>query len=215
MYKKIWIALIACISVLSGFAQQPWQLSTNQDGIKVYTRPVTNSKFKALKVECELNATPTQVAALLLDVDACKDWVYHTKSCTLLKRVSPSELYYYSEVSVPWPAENRDFIAHVIITQNPETKAVTMDAPCVQGMVPVKSGIVRIEHSTGRWTITPAGSNQVKIIYELQVDPGGDIPAWLTNMFATQGPLQSFKALRQQLQKPAYRNARLAFIKEE
>jgi hypothetical protein len=215
MCKKICIALIGCMFALSSFAQQPWTLSTSQDGIKVYSRPVANSKFKALRVECELNATLTQLTALLLDVDACTNWVYHTKSCTLLKRVSPSELYYYSEVSVPWPAENRDFIAHIMISQNPETKVVTMDAPCMQGMVPVKSGIVRIEHSTGRWTITPAGRNKVKVNYELQVDPGGDIPAWLTNMFATQGPLQSFKALRKELQKSGYHNAKLDFIKEE
>ncbi len=173
---------------------------------------MADSKLKALRVICELNASPAQLVAVLLDVDACPDWVYHTKSCRLLKQVSASELYYYSEVSVPWPVENRDFIAHIIISQNPATKVVTMDAPCVQGMVPVKSGIVRITHSTGRWTITPEENNKIKIDYLLEADPGGSVPAWLTNLFATQGPLQSFKNLRRQLEKTKYQNARFAFI---
>lgn len=217
MYQKAFLLISVFILsfAFNGVAQSSWQLTTNQEGIKVFTRSVADSRFKAIRVECELNASVTQLVAVLLDVNTCTEWVYHTKSCSLLKRTSPSELYYYSEVSVPWPAENRDFVAHVMITQNPETKVVIMDAPCIQGLVPVKSGIVRIEHSVGKWVMTPVNKNQVKVIYELQADPGGDVPAWLTNMFVAQGPLQSFKKLRLQLQKPVYKNARFNFIKED
>ncbi|WP_462267833.1 START domain-containing protein [Mucilaginibacter sp.] len=215
MCKKIIASLTFCLYTICALAQQPWKLSTQQEGIKVYTRPVASSNLKAIKVECELQAAPSQLVALLLNVNACTEWVYRTKSCRLVKRVSPAELYYYSEVSVPWPAQNRDFIAHLIVSQDADTKVVTIDAPCVNGLVPVKTDVVRIEHSTGRWVITPVGNNRVKINYELHADPGGDVPAWLTNMFASQGPLQSFKNLRAQLQKADYRNARLDFIKDE
>lgn len=102
-----------------------------------------------------------------------------------------------------------------MFSQNSTTKVVTMNAPCVKGWVPEKNGVVRIERSIGKWIITPLDKNHVKIDYELQADPGGDIPAWLTNMFVTQGPLQSFKNLRTEVQNPAYRNAKLAFIKED
>ncbi len=48
--------------------------------------------------------------------------------------------------------------------------------------------------------------------YTLRMDPGGDIPAWLFNLFVTKGPVESFENLKVQLQKPDYVNARFPFI---
>lgn len=192
------------------FGQGSWKLNTEKDGIKVYTSQVPDSKIKAIKVECEIDANPSQLVALLMDVNTSPEWVYHTKTCTLVKQVSPSELYYYSEISLPWPAANRDFVAHLKVTQNPETKVVLIDGPAVSGMVPLKKGLVRIEHSTGKWIITPQGNNRVKVEYTLHVEPGGDLPAWMVNMFATNGPLQAFENLRTEL--PNYKNSPVAYI---
>lgn len=213
MHKNLLILLLFIIKLTQSNAQAHWKLSTDQEGIKIYTSPVPGSKVKALKVECEFNATPSQFVAVLMDVRTAADWVYHTKSCTLVKQVSPSELYYYSEISIPWPAQNRDFVAHLTVHQDPQTNVVTVDGPSVPGFVPVKDGVVRIAHSSGQWIIAPDGGN-VKVTYILQVDPGGAIPAWLVNMFATEGPLQSFRKLKLQLKKQAYRNMDYAFVSQ-
>ncbi|KAA5535151.1 lipid-binding protein [Taibaiella lutea] len=185
---------------------------TEKDGIKVYSKSVPESKVKALRVTCTLNTTLSALVTLLLDVPATVQWVSHTKSCTLLKRVSAAELYYYSEVSLPWPLENRDFVAHVKVTQDKTTKVVTVDAPAIPGIVGVKKGIVRVSHSLGYWTITPLGNGKVKVDYSLQVDPGGIIPAWAVNALSSQGPLDSFMEMRKMLQRDAYKNAFLSFI---
>ncbi|NNU34862.1 hypothetical protein HK413_13875 [Mucilaginibacter sp. S1162] len=47
---------------------------------------------------------------------------------------------------MPWPAQNRDFTAHVTATQNPDTKVITVDAPSVSGLVPNKDGITRLKN---------------------------------------------------------------------
>lgn len=215
MKKLLLLPLFLFLIQVNVFGQSDWKLSTQKDGVKVYTLNLPDSKFKAIKVECEIDATQSQLVALLMDVNTSADWVYHTKSCTLIKQVSPSELYYYSEVNLPWPAANRDFVAHLIVSQNPETKVVVIDGPAVNGMVPVKNGIVRITNSTGKWIITPDGIDKVKVEYTLHVEPGGSIPAWMANMFATQGPLEIFKKLKVQIQKPVYKNAELSFIENK
>jgi len=161
-----------------------------------------------------VNSSLSQLVAVLLDVKTAPEWVYSTKSCVLLKQVSPSELYYYSEVTIPWPASNRDFIAHLITVQESQTKVVTVYGPTAPDLVPVKKDIVRVRRSEGKWVLTPTAHHTVKIVYTLHVDPGGNIPAWLVNMFATKGPHESFKSLKVQLKKPAYANVRLSFIKE-
>jgi hypothetical protein len=212
MNKKILFSLIFLFSRFVVSAQCAWTLNTEKEGIKIYTSPVPDSKIKAIKVECEIEASATQLVALLMDVNSSAAWVYHTKTCTLIKQVSPSELYYYSEVNLPCPAENRDFVAHLVVSQNPDTKVVTINGPAVPGMIPVKRGVVRIDHSTGKWTITPCGHELVRVEYTLHTEPGGNIPAWMVNMFATDGPLQVFKAIKRQVQKPAYKNAVLSYI---
>jgi len=210
MYRAI-ITFLLFLSVTSVFAQTDWKLKNEKDGIKVYMSPVADSKFKAIKVECELNASARQLVKVLMDVKAAPEWVDHTKSATLVKQVSPNELYYYCEVNIPWPAKNRDFVAHLVVKQDPQTKVITVDGPAVPGFVPVKNGVVRINSSKGFWVITPIAQNKVKVKYTLQVDPGGNIPAWLVNMLAADSPMKSFEALIIQLKKPVYQDAQLAF----
>ena len=91
-------------------------------------------------------------------------------------------------------------------------KVVTINGPAVPGFVPEKEGIVRVNNSTGKWVITPLAQNQIKVEYTIHVDPGGTLPAWLVNMFATQAPMQMFKNLKEQLKKPVSRGTALAFI---
>jgi len=210
--NKAFILLLLVLIASSASAQNDWKLSTEKEGIKIYTSMVPDSKVKAIKVECDLNATTSQLVALVMDINTAPDWVYHVKSAKLVKEVSPTELYYYSEVSLPWPAANRDFVAHLIVSQNPDTKVVTIDGPATPGFVPVKKGVVRIENSIGKWIITPLGPNQINVEYSIHVDPGGSLPAWLVNIFATDAPLQIFRNLKMQLKKPAYKNSVLAFV---
>jgi hypothetical protein len=193
-------------------AQNTWELNTEKDGIKVYTSIVPDSKIKAVKVEGTFNTTPAQVVALLMDVNTAVDWIYHTKSSVLLKKVSATELYYYSEINLPWPTTNRDFVAHLTATQNPETKIVTIEGPVVSGFVPPKQGVVRITDANGKWTITPIANNVVKVEYTIHLDPGGSLPSWLVNMFATEGPVKIFKGMKAQLQKRADKSPVFASI---
>jgi len=214
MYTNKILASLLLLSISATvFAQTDWKLKSDHDGIKVFTSPVPDSKVKALRVECNFQANLSQIVTVLLDVKTCTEWVYHTKSCTILKQVSPSELYYYSEVSLPWPVKNRDFVAHLTASQNAATKVVTVDGPAVAGMVPIKDGIVRIANSKGKWIITPLQNNEVKVEYTLSVDPAGSIPAWVVNLVSSEGPIESFKALKLQLKKTEYKNASLPFIK--
>jgi hypothetical protein len=214
MYKIILSALLFVLKLYYAAAQTDWKLNTEQEGIKIYTGIVPDSKVRAIKVVCDLNATTSQLVALIMDVNTSSDWVYCVKSCILIKQVSPAELYYYSEVNLPWPAANRDFVTHLTVTQNPATRVVTIDGPAVPGFIPIKKGIVRVENSTGKWIITPFGGDQIEVEYTIHVDPGGSLPSWLVNMFAKQGPIKIFKALKLQLKKPAYKAVDFAIVQK-
>lgn len=61
----VWLSLLG----LGVYAQQDWRLKKDEDGIKVFTACTDNSDFKTIKVECEVKARPSQVVALLMDID--------------------------------------------------------------------------------------------------------------------------------------------------
>ena len=110
--------------------------------------------------------------------------------------------------------KNRDFIVRLKVTQDAKTKVVTVEGENKPSFLPEKKNIVRIQQSYSKWIIVPQPNGQVKIEYVLQVDPGGLVPAWLINLFATRGPFESFKNLRLQVKKPAYNHVNLPFIKD-
>src|SRR5438067_13427002 len=99
--KKIFlVSLLLAVKLLPVFAQGDWKLRTEKQGIKVYTSPVADSKIKAVKVECEFNATVSQLVVVIMDIKTSTDWAYGVKSCMLLKQVSQDELYYYTEINL-------------------------------------------------------------------------------------------------------------------
>jgi hypothetical protein len=212
MRKKLGLLCTAVLFCLVCNGQEDWKLKSNKDGIEVYVKDAENSDLKAIRVKCSLQATVSQITAIVLDVNTGAEWVYSTKSSTLLKQVSPLEVYYYSEVALPWPLTNRDFVAHLKASQNPATKVVTIDGPVIHNYVPEKKGIVRVNNSSGKWIISPAPKNMVKIDYTLVTNPGGSIPTWLVNLFAAKGPTETFRMLKEQAAKPAYKRVKLPSI---
>jgi len=214
MYYKLTLLLLLTANTVFAQNDEGWVLKHSDNGVKIYTRKVPNSKINAIKVECHFDVPASRLVAVLMDVKNSEDWLYHTSSNYIIKQISLSELYYYSIVEVPWPVSNRDFIAHIKVSQDAVTKVITVDAPCIPDMVPRKAGIVRVADSKGKWVLTPVGKDKVKVLYTLHADPGGSIPAWLSNMFATKGPTESFQKLKLQLQKPAYKNIKVPYITE-
>lgn len=212
MITRVTLLLILLTGPAGAYAQTDWDLKTEKKGLKVYTRTFPDSKFKAIKVQLELEATLSQLVAVLMDVNTGASWVYATKTSVLLKQISPAELVYYSEVKLPWPINNRDFIARLKVSQDPNTRVVTIDGPTMPDYVPAKKDIIRVKASEGKWIIAPTGKGYIRVEYTLRTDPGGDLPAWLFNLFVTKGPVESFENLKVQIKKPAYVNAHLPFI---
>jgi hypothetical protein len=79
-------------------------------------------------------------------------------------------------------------------------------------MVPLVNDIIRIKNANSQWTITPEANGMLKIVYTLQVNPEGNLPADLVNTFSTDGPEQIFDNLRSELEKSDYKRVTLPFI---
>lgn len=192
------LLLMLCLASFGSKAQTNWELKKDAEGIKVYTAAKAGSDIKAIKVLCTLNATADQLIAYLTDAKAHEQWVYSTKQSYLVKRVSEGHQIYYSEITMPWPLSNRDVVVDLKIVKN-SNNVITVKASAIDGYVPKDKKKVRISFSDVNWIVTPAGTNTLKVEYVAQADPGGNIPTWVSNMFITKGPFETFKLLRKAL----------------
>lgn len=207
------VAVIVLVSGGTALAQPDWHLKKEEDGIRIYTKSTANSNFKTIRVDLNVNARLSQLVAFLLDVDHQKDWVYNSRGTRLLRRPAANETIFYSEIALAWPCANRDYISDVVFTQ-PKPQAVWIDAHAIADYIPEVDGKVRIHTSNAHWEVLATSPNQLSIIYIVQFDPGGSLPAWLVNMFITKAPIHTFKKLREQVNRPEYQNAHVDFIKE-
>ena len=208
--KNILLPVLALLMVFSAHA---WTLRKDKDGIRVYTEKRENSVVRAVKAECEVTATLSQIAALLSDVPRHHEWVYGIRSARLMQRTSQAEFIYYSEVSAPWPCSNRDFVVDTRMVQS-APGVLDIDSRTQPDLLPANPGIVRVKYSVSHWVLTMLGNNRVKVEYTIEFDPGGMVPPWVVNMFIADGPYKTFKNMRDQLPQYGYKDAHYDFIKE-
>ena len=119
-------------------SQEDWTLKKDKKGIKVFARKNNGFKFNELKVETLFDGKISQLAAVILDVNNQKDWVYKTIKSELLKEATGADLFYYTEIEVPWPFDNRDMVVRMTIDQNPQNKVTTITAKNVDDYLPAK-----------------------------------------------------------------------------
>jgi hypothetical protein len=132
----------------------------------------------------------------------------------LLKSSTDTDLFFYTEIECPWPFENRDVVVHMNLTQNTENKEMTVIAQSTDGYLPEKDNVVRMKYSRVTWVVTPMNNRHLKVNYKVQIDPGGSVPAWLLNAFASKGPYESFSKLKAEIKLPQYAHAKLAFLED-
>ncbi len=194
-------------------AQTNWQFKKEEDGIKVFTAKTPNSNFKAIRIEFNINTRQAQLAAYLMDVSKQNEWVYANKKSVLLRKINTNEIVFYAVVNMPWPVTNRDYVSHVTFT-HPDAKTLKIDAKTESGLMPEKPDLIRVRYSEAHWLVSAISRDVQHVVYTVQFDPGGVLPAWIVNLFLAKGPVNTFQKLREGVNKPEFKNATVDFIKE-
>ena len=179
--------------------QYSWVLKKDKDGIKVSSRHTDRSKFNDIKVEMDLPGNVFQLADILLDIDKYSQWSYAISKSELVKKISRLKLVYHLEVSAPWPVADRDLYAMFDLNIDSDARSIKITAAGDSGYRPVNKEFIRIPHSKGVWDIRTVSNNIIHIVYILEIDPGGAVPAWIMNMFGTKAPFITFQNLKQKM----------------
>jgi hypothetical protein len=215
MIKSLYLLLIVlpALSFMNPGGSE-WELKQNKNGVAVYTKSVPGMSVKAVKSVATVNSTLSGIVALVLDVPSYNKWIYRCANAHVVKTESASQLVYYQETSVPWPASNRDLVCQLKISQDKKSGIVTIIVENAPGFEKEKSGKVRLQKYSEKMLLVPKGKNEVEVTTELALDPGGNIPSWMINLAVTDGPYQTSLGMSKVVKSGSYQGAHFPFIAE-
>jgi len=186
-------------------AQDNWVEVKDKDGIKVFTRTNTIMSFKEFKATMIIKTKVSDVLAVLYDVSELKVWGHNISRSELIERSGDSLQVYYAVAKAPWPYKDRDGIYSNKISwdKNLKTLLVEIDMLEPENDLYADNGFVRMD-GFGFWKIKELLSGEIEIDFQMQVDPGGSIKAWVANMFVSDSPFYTLKGLREALKDEKY-----------
>lgn len=191
-----------------------WELQLNEDNIKVYTKDIKDSNFKAFRGEVEVDSSLINVVAHHVDLEAMTEWLHDCSESKLVRKVDAHDFYVYQRTSAPWPVSDRDYVIHMNISQNTSDYSVLMTFEAEIQASENNEDCVPVTQLKGYWRFTPKSLNRVLIEYETSADPAGDLPAWLANSFVVDQPYGTLKKLKQRVENNSYTlPEEMAFIK--
>ena len=196
------LVLIFQNSVL--FSQEEWNLNRDSDGIKVYTKKEEGYNFKTFKAIAIVNGTIHQFIEALADVENLPNWAYNVKSAELLEKTGDTLLIYYSIAKAPFPYKDRDGIYLNRYQWDSKTKTLEVAIKILDDYLEETDKYIRVK-GAGYWKIKVLPSNKMEVTFSMQVDPGGNVPSWLANMFVDGTPYHTMLNLKEIIESNSYK----------
>jgi len=209
-----WIVFVLCFGYHS-MSGQSWELEKEIDGIQIFTRSVSDSDLKELKIEFSLDIGLSPIVSILHDDQNLTEWVYNCKAYETLDKESPGNGHFYGVTDFPWPLDDRDYFLETTSEQCPITKVVTIQSKDVQNTFgKSKTKYTRMASHLNRWTLTPISKEKTALEYYLKSDPGGAIPSSFINLAIDKGAIQTIFNMKKRLER-CCQDVQLAYIQEK
>lgn len=184
--------LLLLISFIYAAPVNKWEQKYVKDNITVFSREVPGSDFIASRAEMVVNSQLANLLDLINNFDEYPDFIHNCKSAKLINKSGNSYVAYLT-FDAPWPLTDRDVYIQLIV--NKEAEKVVISLKDLE-KYSTKKGYVRIEDLNGKWLLDPLGSSQVKVVFEIHIDPGGSVPSWVVNNSADDQVFYTLKRAR-------------------
>jgi len=207
--KYFFSFLLLCTLQLRG--QEPWDLVKENDGIKVYTRTDKVKTFKEFKASVTVKGKIADFVSVLYDIEGLTSWGHNISEAKLFERPNDTIQIYYAVAKAPWPYKDRDGIYKNTFNWSKESRLLTVEIELLEDDRARNDNFVRLD-GYGFWKVKEISSDQLKIDFQMQVDPGGSIKAWMANMFVTDSPYHTMKGIRKAMSLKKYQDKTIEFL---
>jgi len=211
-YKYLLSLCFLILVMTQVHGQEQWELVKEKQGIKVFSRSNDSLLFKEFKATMQIRAEISDFLAVIYDVEGLPQWGHNIIESKMLDKPDPLNQTYYAVAKAPWPYKNRDGVYKNSISWDPNMKALTVAIDMPNDLIEMNEDFVRMD-GYGYWKAREISSDQLEITFQMQVDPGGAIKAWVANMFVTDSPYFTMKGLREVIQDKKYQGHSYEFLK--
>ena len=173
-------------------AQEGWSLVSERSGIKVWAkadsqRATGGGKFVCIRAEGTLDAPAPVVLELFRSTDESLIRSFNPMfdsghDLEPLARKGNSKVSWACSKAV-FPLKARDFVTRVRYVASPGD-GIAIISEGLSSHPDAPRGYVRARVVTGLQVITPLGDKRCRFTTVSRVDPGGAMPAWLSNTIA-------------------------------
>jgi hypothetical protein len=189
----------ALLLVAAPAAASDWTLRRDEEGVRVWTRPVPGSAYHEFKGSVVARAGVERIRAAIEDAAHHPLWFFRCSEARVLERASPNEGWTYSVLALPWPFAPRDSIAHWRMRQD-AAGAVRIEMENAPRRIPAQGRRVRVERLSGLWEIAPRPPDRAEITFQMHFEAGGSLPAWIANTSVVDMPYWSLYRLRERVE---------------
>ena len=194
--------ILLCTTMLSApfTYSADWRLDLEKDGIKVYTAKAEQSQKMKFRGEANFQANIKALEKAFQDVNSISKWQYPSYDLKMMEESDNAKLVYMKQKAPSWAllVKDRDVVLKYSIHKDKNSLRVILNS--VSGKMEKQKGFVRLKSFEGEWLIQQINENEVSVRYEAFVDPGGVLPAAVTNTLVTDTPYKTLSLLRSHLE---------------
>jgi hypothetical protein len=178
---------------------QEWQTIATSP-ILVRVREVNGSTAREIWAEGTMDASVQDIQAAILDAEAYPRFMPYVKESRTLGTSPEGGKLNYARIEPPLLSP-RDYVVQVKIHRkvnedgSGEFSNSWRSAP---DALPDRDGVVRMRLCEGGWRIRPGEDGHARAEYRAAVDPGGWLPAFLSDMGNRTGVIETFQAVEKE-----------------
>ncbi|MGB1465006.1 MAG: START domain-containing protein [Alcanivorax nanhaiticus] len=209
---QIGLALLCVLLLSPAFADEndtDWKLVSDRNEIQVYMKHRDESRLKTFRGVTRFELKDEfALAAVLNDYGSYPKWLHFVDSAEEFDRRGPLDRSLRFTTQLPWPLADREAVLQADVQQKvtTEEESVMIELINQPDALPPNNDYIRFPEMWGKLGFIRLGDDQVEMTYELILDPGGYIPAWIANILLRDAPYFTLERLRRIILKPEYQN---------
>lgn len=183
-----------------------WRMVSDKNGIQVYMKHDDEARIKTFRGVTRFRVERLHsVSGVLNDTPNMPRWMHFISKAKEIRRSDYLNREYQFLTTLPWPLADREAVVKLLVRQNPVNKGVTVHVINAPTLLPPNSDYIRFPQMTGVFSFFPTEKEkEVEVTYELVLDPGGYIPAWIANIVLKDTPYFTLERLRRVVERPEY-----------
>jgi hypothetical protein len=190
------LVVSTCLILLASQVSAERSVVLVEEGITVEAETEEGRALPIMIGTTTMNADAEQIASWVTAVHTYVDWQHNCEEAHVLTQPDGSTLT-YNRVASPWPVSDRDVVLRAsreelegggIRLEFRSTEDANLDTP---------RGVVRMPMLFGSYVLTPRAEGGTHVVYTVDSDPGGSLPAWLIKQAGKDLPFRTLKNLKE------------------